>query len=147
MPETMTVAEFLRVAQRSRAHLAVVVDEFGGTDGIVTLQDALREVVGDIGEEDDADEEPPYKEIAEGVYRVEGSFPLDELQELTGVEADAGEHTTVAGFIMEQTDKIPEAGDQIEHEGVRYIVEAVDGKRVERLRIQVLPEVRGGSDT
>ncbi len=147
VPETMSVADFLRVAQRSRAHLAIVVDEFGGTEGLVTLQDALREVVGDIGEENGTDEDPPCREITPGVYSVEGSFPLDELQELTGVEVDAGEHTTVAGFLMEQTDKIPEAGDRIEHEGVRYTVETMDGKRVERLRIEVPRALREKEET
>jgi len=137
VPETMTVADFMRVAQRTRAHLAIVVDEFGGTEGLVTLQDALREVVGDIGEEDDLDEAPACTEVEAGVFTVEGSLPLDELARLTGVEADADEHTTVAGFVMEQSDKIPEAGDRIEHEGVVFTVEVVEGKRVEKLRIEV----------
>lgn len=136
VPETMSVADFLKSAQRLRAHLAIVVDEFGGTEGLVTLQDALREVVGDIGEEDD-DEAPSCVAVEEGVYIVEGGLPLDELETLIGVDMENGEHTTVAGFLMEQTDKILEAGDRLEHEGVEYTVEDVEGKRVARVRISV----------
>jgi len=135
-PETMTVASFVKMAQRLRVHLAIVVDEYGGTEGLITLQDALREVVGDIGD-DTEDEAPMVHEIHKGVYRVDGSLPLHELEELTGVPIQDEEHTTVAGFLMDQTDRIPEVGDRIEHAGVTYTVEAVEGKRVALLRIQV----------
>ena len=140
VPETMTVARFVKSAQKTRTHLAIVVDEFGGTEGLVTLQDAIREVVGDIGEEDHKErEDVPVTQIAEGVYHVDGSMPLDELQELTGVNINDDSHTTVAGFLMEQNDKVPEKGDEISHEGITYTVESVDGKRVERMKIEIPP--------
>ncbi len=138
VPETMEVSDFLRMAQRVRTHLSIVVDEYGGTEGLVTLQDALREVVGDIGEEDD-EEEPLYTQLDDGVFRVDGSLPLDELEELTGTAVEDEEHTTVAGFIMDRTDKIPEVGDEVEYDGVYYVIEAVEGKRVAQLRLQVPP--------
>jgi putative hemolysin len=138
VPETMSLADFLKTAQRLRTHIAIAVDEYGGTEGLVTLQDALREIVGNIGEEDDEDE-PVCVELGEGEYRLEGSFPLDDLEALTGVSVTDGEHMTIAGFLMEQSDKLPDPGDRIEHDGVLYTVEEVDGKRVSRVRVKVLP--------
>jgi CBS domain containing-hemolysin-like protein len=144
VPETMTVSDFLKMAQRLRTHVAIVVDEYGGTEGLVTLQDALREVVGDIGEEHE-DEVATSVEGQQGVYDVEGGFPLDELEELTGVPVPNDEHTTIAGFMMEQTDKILEDGDRISFGGVDYSVEEMDGKRVSRIRIQI-PSQDGSKD-
>ncbi len=135
VPETMSVADFMKTAQRLRTHMAIAVDEFGGTEGLVTLHDALREVVGDIGE----DEEDDYvvTEVSEGVYRVEGGFPLDNLEETIGLHVENGEHTTVAGLIMEHTNKPLEVGDQVEYDGVVYRVEEMEDKRVEQVSIEV----------
>ena len=138
VPETMRVAEFMKSTQRLRTHLAIVVDEYGGTEGLVTLHDALREVVGELCEAGE-DEPCPYVELQEGAYRVEGGFAIDELEELLGISIDDEEHNTVAGFLMEKSEKILETGDEVEHRGVRYTVEEVDGKRVEKVRIRVLP--------
>lgn len=135
VPETMTVLEFMKSVQRLRTHLAIVVDEFGGTEGLVTLHDALREVVGDI-EAEDREDVPQVKTLDTNLYEVDGGFPLDELESITGVPVVDEEHTTVAGFLMEQSDKVLEVGDQIDHEGVRYTVEEMDGRRVSRLLVQ-----------
>lgn len=139
VPETMTIADFVKDVQRHRVHLAIVVDEYGGTEGMITLHDALREVVGDIGEEDE-EEEVLVVKIQEGLYRVDGGLSLDELEELTGVPVDDEEHATVGGFIMDRAEKIPEPGDRIECTGVIYTVEAVDGRRITQLRVQVPPK-------
>lgn len=138
VPETMTVQAFVKDAQRHRAHLAVVVDEYGGTAGIVTLEDAMEEVVGDIMDEGEH-EEPEYEQVSEGEYRVDGGLSLDELSELIRVRLEDESHETVAGFLMNQTEKIPEVGDRIEHSGVVFTVEAVDGKRASTVRVQILP--------
>ena len=143
VPETMTVAEFVKTAQHLHTHLAIVADEFGGTEGLVTLQDALREVVGDIDEE----EPPAYVREGEGVFCVEGSLPLDEMESLIGNPVEAEEHTTVAGFLMEKTDKLPEVGDRIEDSGVLYTIEALDGKRVSRVRIEVPTAGQEGAES
>ena len=138
VPETMSVADFMRTSQRLRTHIAIVADEYGGTEGLVTLQDALREIVGDVGEEEESEEEVATM-VSPGVFRVSGSFPLDELEELAGVQVDDEEHTTVAGFLMTKSDKILEVGDLIEHGGVLFAIEKVAGKRVANVRIQVVP--------
>ncbi|MDQ1255964.1 MAG: HlyC/CorC family transporter, partial [Candidatus Hydrogenedentes bacterium] len=137
VPETMSVQDFVKMSQRLRTHMAVVVDEYGGTEGIVTLEDAISEVVGDIMDEDE-DEEPGCVKIADGIYRLDGNLPLDELEELAGVALEDEEHETVAGFLMGKSDKILDAGDHIHHAGIVFTVESVDGKRADVVRMEIL---------
>ena len=143
VPETMSLSEFLKSAQRLHSHLALVVDEYGGTRGLVTLQDALREVVGDIGEEDDG-QEPLCETLGAGRYRVDGALPLEDLEDLIGMVVDDDEHTTVGGFLMSQSEKIPEAGDEILYAGVCFRIEQVRDKRVTRVLIDCPPDVAEG---
>ncbi|MBI2433063.1 MAG: HlyC/CorC family transporter [Candidatus Hydrogenedentes bacterium] len=136
VPETMTVSLFIKTVQRLRTHLAIVVDEYGGTEGLVTLQDALREVIGDFGDEDE--EEHLVTKVERNVFLVDGSLPLHELEELTGLPVDDSEHATVAGFVLDLIEKIPEEGDRVEHLGVLYQVEQVEGKRISKLLIKTM---------
>ncbi len=139
VPETMTVRQFVKETQRHRAHMAIVVDEYGGTSGLATLHDALQEVVGDILDEDEI-ETPEYEKVSETEYVVPGSFSIDELAELLNVEFEDEEHTTVAGLVMHLLEKVPETGDTVEHAGLRYVVEECEGKRASRVRIERMPE-------
>ena len=136
VPETMSVQDFVKHVQRLRSHLAIAVDEFGGTEGIVTLQDAIEKVVGDIRVEDEKAERL-YEQVGQGVYRVQGSMPLDEFSELTGVAVEDEEHQTVAGYLMDKTEKVPAVGDHFSHAGISFTVEEVDGKRAATMRIEV----------
>ncbi len=142
VPETMSVYDFVRETQRMRTHLAIVVDEHGGTEGIVTLDDAIQEVVGDISDEQE-EGVPAVQRLSENAYLVEGSLSLDEVNKLLGTRLEDEEHETIAGFLMDQSDKIPEAGDTVEHSGARFTVVSVEGRRVALLRIDV--EQRGDS--
>ncbi len=137
VPETMTLADFMKHVQRYHAHLAVVVDEYGGTRGIVTLQDALREVVGDIGDDEDASEEPRCEQIAPGEYLVDGSYSLEKLEELIGIRAEDEEHTTLGGFLMSRAERVLNPGDSLELDGVTYRIEAMNDKRVTRVRLWI----------
>ena len=137
VPHTMSVQGFIKDVQRLRSHLAVVVDEYGGTKGIVTLHDAIEQVVGDIQDEGD-DEPPPYEQLGEGVFRVDGGLPLDELSDLIGIPMEDEEHNTVAGFLMDRGEKVLSEGDQIQHGGMLFTVEAVDGKRASTVRIEIV---------
>lgn len=147
VPETMTLADFMNFSQRSHAHIAIVVDEYGGTEGLVTLQDAIREVVGDVGD-DDEEEEGYFEEVGEGLYRVDGTFSLDELEKLAGIAVDDEEHTTVAGFLMAKFEKIPETGEEMEYSGVHFRIEETDGKRVTRVLVRTAgkPEPAGNEE-
>jgi putative hemolysin len=137
VPETMIIGNFIKMAQRLHIHIAVVVDEYGGTEGIVTLQDALREVVGDIGEEDDL-EESLVKVISNGIWQIAGNYPLDEFENLTGISSDDDEHTTVGGFLMALSDKILEPGDELDYSGLHFEIKDVDKKRVTHVLVKDL---------
>jgi len=136
VPETMSVQGFIKHVQRLRSHLSIVVDEFGGTEGVVTLQDAIEEVVGDINVEGE-EEERLYEDLGQGVYRVMGSMPLGEFNDLTGIPIEDEEHQTVAGFLMDKTDKVLAVGDHFAHADISFTVEEVDGKRASALRIEI----------
>lgn len=136
-PETMTIRQFVREARQRRAHIAVVVDEYGGTEGIATLHDALEEVVGDIHEENEQDT-LPYRELGNDTFRVEGNLPLDELSDLLGIPFEDSEHETVAGYLMGHSDKVLEVEDTFEVNGAEFVIEACKGKRVSSMRVRVL---------
>lgn len=146
VPQVMTVQQFVRDAQRNRAHLAIVVDEYGGTAGIVTLEDAIEEVVGEILDEGEHIDEH-YKELGDGEFMVLGTMPLDELSELIEVDMQDDAHETLGGFIMDQGERIAEVGDTITHEGVEFEVVEVDGKRVESVRVRVPQEAPPPSES
>lgn len=141
VPETMTIREFVKDAQRKRMHLSIVVDEYGGTEGVATLEDAIEEVVGDIRDEEEKEPEL-YQRLGDGAILVDGRFPLDELCDLIGVKLEDDEHETVAGFFIDHTNKIPEKGDKMTHEGIVFTVEKVDGKRTSSLHIQISNPVK-----
>ena len=136
-PESMTVQQFVTEARLRRVHIAIVVDEYGGTEGLATLHDALEEVVGDIHEEDEQ-EALPYRVLDKDTFRVEGNFPLDELSELLEMRLEDEEHETVAGYLMGHSDKVLEKGDRVEADGLAFMVEAVQGNRVEAVRVRVV---------
>lgn len=139
VPEIMSIQAFIKMAQRVKSHLAIVVDEYGGTEGIVTLEDAIEEVVGEIHDESE-EASVPYSKLSGSAYHVDGNIPLDELSELIGVNIEDTEHETVAGFLMAQSNKVLEDGDAIVFNGAQFTVEEMDGKRVDRLRVDVPDE-------
>lgn len=141
VPLTMTIQAFMRDAQHKRMHLAIVADEFGGTEGLVTLEDAIEEIVGDIQDVSDEPEPPKFTTLSEKVFRVDGGLPLDELSEQLSVNLEDGSHETVAGFFMEHSQKIAEKGDQLVHAGVQFEVEHVDGKRISSFKVELLEDV------
>jgi len=136
VPETMSVHDFIQNVQRQRSHMAIVVDEFGGTEGLVTLHDAIEQVVGDIRDEI---EPLPYERVNERVYRVKGNLPLEDFAELTGISVQDTEHNTVGGFLMDRSEKVLETGDRIGYAGAEFTVEEVEGKRASLVRVE-LPE-------
>jgi CBS domain containing-hemolysin-like protein len=138
VPEVKTLDRQLRDFQRGPAHLAVVVDEFGGTAGIVTLEDVLEEIVGEIGDEYDETLGPAIVETAPGVFQVDGRAPLDRLAEALGVPLEHEEVTTAGGFVYAALGHVPVAGESVEIAGCRVTVEKVVKRSLERLRFERL---------
>jgi CBS domain containing-hemolysin-like protein len=128
-----------------RSHMVVVADEYGGTAGIVTIEDVLEEVVGEIRDEHDTAEED-FVPLGENEWRVSGRFRLEELYERLGREAPEGEADTVAGLLAEITGRIPAAGERIEHEGLTYLVEESDGQYLAKVRVSTSARQKQGGE-
>ncbi len=137
LPATKKVLPAMSEMRREGHHLAVVVDEYGGTAGIVTLEDLIEEVIGDIRDEYDV-EDPTARTLRGGDKEVDGLLNLDEFAEQTGVTLPDGPYETVAGFMMNRLGHVPGAGDAVEHDGVRLKVAMLDGRRVARVRVTLL---------
>jgi CBS domain containing-hemolysin-like protein len=141
VPETKRVYELLREMQREKQHMRIVIDEYGGVSGLVTIEDLLEEIVGEIHDEHEVDAEPQRE--PHGVWLVTGNFPVDRLPELFGEQAslsdlgEAYEATTLGGLVSEIEGRIPLAGEVVvlEEAGLRMEVVASTDRRVERLRV------------
>jgi putative hemolysin len=120
-------------------HMAIVVDEYGGTDGIVTLEDLIEEVIGDIRDEYDADA-IESRRLASGDIEVDGKLNLDEIAETAGVDLPEGPYATIAGFVMAALGRLPRVGDVVVYDGVRVTVVRVEGRRVARVRLSPRPK-------
>ncbi|MGI8677551.1 MAG: hemolysin family protein [Jatrophihabitans sp.] len=139
LPGSKHVLAAMSEMRREGHHMAIVVDEYGGTDGIVTLEDLIEEVIGDIRDEYDADAVESHR-LASGEIEVDGKLNLDEVEELCGVELPDGPYATLAGFVMAELGRLPEAGDVVEHGGLRLAVVRIDGRRAARVRITPRPQ-------
>jgi putative hemolysin len=134
LPTSKTVLSALSEMRRNRAHLAIVVDEYGGTAGIVTLEDLVEELIGDIQDEYDV-EEGSLKKLHGGQLEVDGLLNLDEFAEQTGVALPEGPYETVAGYLLAALGRLPGVGDVAEVDGYRLTVTEMDGRRIARVRV------------
>ncbi|HKY60495.1 MAG TPA: hemolysin family protein [Gemmatimonadota bacterium] len=134
MPESIRVFRLLSAMQADRRHMVVLIDEFGGTAGIVTLRDLLERIVGDVrsGEET---EWPDVVEVSENEALIDGLLLIPDVNELFGLELDEEDYHTIGGYVFGLLGRRPEIGDEVEAPGCRLKVEALDGMRVSRLRL------------
>ena len=139
LPTSKTVMSALSEMRRDRAHLAIVVDEYGGTAGIVTLEDLVEELIGDIQDEYD-EEGHPSRQLRTGEFEVDGLMNLDDFAEQTGIELPDGPYETVAGYLLSALGHLAKAGDSAELEGSRLTVTELDGRRIARVTVTALPE-------
>jgi CBS domain containing-hemolysin-like protein len=128
VPDSKPVDDLLREMQAERRHIAVVVDEYGGTAGIVTIEDILEEIVGEITDEFDAEEES-VEELEDGARRVPARFPVDDLDEIVGVSIDDDEVDSVGGLMAKYLGKVPIPGSSVEVAGLRFQAEEAKGRR------------------
>jgi len=135
VPETKTLDSLLRDFQRGRSHLAVVVDEFGGTAGIITLQDVLEEIVGEIRDEHDAAEPPAIRQDGDR-YWVDGRVSLGDLSSALGSAVTHPEVSTVSGLIYSTLGRVPRPGDELTLDGFKVVVERVERRRVTSVRFE-----------
>jgi magnesium and cobalt transporter len=134
VPETKPISELLREMQAKQKHLAIVVDEFGGTAGLVSIEDILEEIVGEIVDEYD-DEEPMLVQLDSGEFLVDARLDVDDLAELLDVEFPDEEWDTVGGLVLGLAGRVPEIGEAFEYGEIIVIAEDVQGRRVARVRV------------
>jgi putative hemolysin len=143
LPSTKRVLPAMSEMRRSGDHLAVVVDEYGGTAGIVTLEDLIEELVGDIRDEYDATDDEA-RQLRGGDIEVDGLLNLDDFADAAGVTLPDGPYETVAGAVVATLGRLPKVGDAVELAGVRLKVTKLDGRRAARVRVTVLRPDAGG---
>ena len=136
IPESKTLEGLLEVFREERTHLAIVVDEYGGVAGIVTIEDLLEEIVGEIQDEFDA-EEPEIQLVGEAEFVVDAGMPIDELNESLGVNVVGEGFDTIGGFVFDRLGKIPVAGDTVDHAGLSIEVIGTMGRRPTMLRVRL----------
>ncbi len=136
VPETMKVDDLLRSLKARKVHIAIVVDEYGGTAGLVTIEDLLEEIVGDIQDEYDV-EEPLINQIDAHTWLVDARVSLDDLNDETGLQLETAEGDSIGGLVYEQLGSIPHAGDSVDVGNVTITVQSVQGLRPEKLEIVV----------
>ena len=134
VPETKDLAALLAEFRRANQHMAIVVDEYGDTEGIVTLEDLLEEIVGDIEDEFDLPDES-VEQIDEDTVVIDGTFPIDDFNERFNTTLSDEDYHTMAGFVFGQLGRQPEAGDTIMHDGMRFDVLEVEGSRILKLAV------------
>ena len=135
LPGTKAILPALTEMRNQRQHLAIVLDEYGGTDGIVTLEDLVETLIGDIRDEYDTDEADVSQESHTGDFEVDGLISLEDLMEETGIELPEGPYETASGFVMHFLGRIPVVSDVVGVNGVRITVLSMEGKRAGRLLI------------
>ncbi len=136
IPETKLLSELLKDFQARSQQLAIVVDEHGGTAGLVTVEDLVEEIVGEISDEHEDGQAEETSEIGDGVWRLDGRAHLDVLEELFGVEMEEAEYETVSGMVFHALGHVPHPGEVVEHAGLRFTVEEVLNRRITRLRVE-----------
>ena len=150
VPETKPVAELLREMQADQFHMAVVIDEYGGTAGLVTLEDLIEELVGEIVDEFDT-EDARFEHVPSGGMRISGSLSIDDANDLLTCDLPEGDFDTVSGLVLSELGRMAVAGDTIEVPGARLTVERVQGRcimrvRIEELEIEAEPEPESRAD-
>jgi putative hemolysin len=137
VPDSMQISHLLSELQVRRAHMAVVINEFGTVIGIATIEDIMEEIVGEIRDEYDVDEEQPVQEIAEGVLLVEGGVALSDLSEEHNIPLEeTASYRTLAGFLLARLERIPRGRETVVHEGYRFTIIEMDGRRIAKVRVE-----------
>lgn len=135
IPETKKADELLAEMQEKRFHMAIVVDEYGGVSGVVTLEDIIEEIIGEIQDEYDKSEEELYEKISDDEYIFLGRIDLDDFYEIIGTELPASDADTLAGFLYEKLGRVPQGGETVRENGLILTVEQVSARRIRRVRV------------
>jgi gliding motility-associated protein GldE len=146
VPETKRVDELLREFQRNKIHMAIVLDEYGGTAGLVTLEDILEEIVGEIFDEYDFKEEARIEQIDENTWIADGKLDIDAVEEYFEIEISEDESETLGGFVSTVLGHVPSPGESFDYEGYRFEVVSVAHRRVAKVKIEKIADQTAGKE-
>ena len=132
--EFMNTSDLFNEMKKRRTHMAIVLDEYGGTAGIVTIEDLVEEIVGEISDEYDMHTQE-IETIREGEYIVDGSTRIEELNELIGTSIESEHYDSIGGFVIELMGRLPRQGESVEHMGTRFIIESMERNRIRKIRV------------
>lgn len=142
LPESLSVMKALSEMQKNRTHIAIIIDEYGGTEGIVTIEDIIEEVVGEIYDEFDRDI-ARVQRLDDGSIVAAGDFPIHDLGDI-GVSVEEGEYTTLSGLMMDRLGRVPKLGESVLEGGWNLTAEQVRGRTVSRIRLRPVDRPRSG---
>ena len=145
IPENLKIDDLLRQMRTKKLHIAVVVDEYGGTSGIVTMEDIIEEIVGEIEDEYDT-EPPPIIKESEGVYLVDGTLTIADLNEELGTSLSEDDFDTVGGLIYDMVGSLPSENQVVEYQNIEFAVEQIDGQRIVKVRVTVRAHIEGAKE-
>ena len=143
--EFMNTSELFNEMKKRRTHMAVVLDEYGGTAGIVTMEDLVEEIVGEISDEYDM-QTNEIETIREGEYVVDGSTRIDELNELIGTDIESEHYESIGGFMIQLLGRLPRQGESVEYMNTRFVIENVEKNRIKKIRVlmsEAMPDEEG----
>ncbi len=125
--------------KKSPNNIIIVLDEYGATAGLITLEDILEEIVGDIRDEYDEDEEEELVDLGDGQYLVEGSMKLDDLNDILDLELSSEDYDSVGGLVIDRLEHLPSQGEEVVCGNVRLVVEQVEKNRIDKVHLYILP--------
>lgn len=146
IPEAKKIDELLAEMQQQRVHMAIVVDEYGGVAGLVTMEDIVEEILGEIQDEYDQGEELPYQQVGEGEYLFQGRVDLDDFNEVFNSHLPKDEAETLGGFIYNRIGRVPTSGETVQVENLQLTVEQVSARRIRTVRAQWAPPASTGEE-
>lgn len=139
VPETKNIDELFKELKSKRIHIAIVVDEYGGTSGLVTIEDLIEEIVGDIQDEHDAEEEE-FARVGEDSYLADAKIDIDDLSEKLNIEIPKEDYDTLGGFLVHMSNNIPSVMDEIKYKNIVFTVIEADERKVSKVAMKILPE-------
>ena len=137
--ESKKLSELMMEIKKSPNNIIIVLDEYGATAGLITLEDILEEIVGDIRDEYDEDEEEELVDLGDGQYLVEGSMKLDDLNDILDLELSSEDYDSVGGLVIDRLEHLPSQGEEVVCGNVRLVVEQVEKNRIDKVHLYILP--------
>ena len=136
VPENRRIDEILKDLQKQEIQIAIVIDEWGSFEGLITIEDIIEEIVGEIRDEFDEEEEPTIRKLQDGSYSIDGSSSIGVVNEALGSQFESEDFDTIGGLVFGVIGRAPEVGDEVRLDGHLFRVEEVNGQRIERLVVQ-----------